>query len=459
MDNSQLTILAESAGMASRTISSRPLEALIKDSGTASLDEIREQTNQWINNQGPPSEQLRGVQEIFDLACDFRESCGEVILEAWSIFRERKLWANKYQNETDALAAVDNEVLKSIRNMAKCARTRKQKSAKMIQKNWGLLTKYWAFDSLGEHYLNNVAHVSESWSFADASIIVGQIAIRRLNTVQQGRGSSRRLITKDWGAVQTLTKEEAESMLLKGMPSMAELQALEMTIIDLDLSRSQMLIAPDHVFGAPTANPQTPERKGRRRYRKRLRLQDRPSEIRESQGNGHVSLYVEKSIGGDQDINHDSDHFSESGELSPNSTETTSDDEPRRKDTMPGSCHCQGVPEVLKERLELRSKVSAGLETTDACITMLRKLRISRRGRRSLSHACYKHLVSLGRRFSLRTTRLKRPQLEKLLNLIWDNRGDLNAFMTAPDSFQFFRLRERPPVPDDDLGITGIVPK
>ena len=130
------------------------------------------------------------VLDPYQTSCDVRkkswigysESLSEIILEAWGMLVEQKLWQNDFKSEADALSMLDNPLLKDLRNRAVQGRNRKQRYASEIRKNWGEITDQWAFDHIGEHYLSRVCAASKIWSFQDATVIVSQIAASELNS-------------------------------------------------------------------------------------------------------------------------------------------------------------------------------------------------------------------------------------------------------------------------------------
>ena len=158
----------------------------------------------------------------------------EVIVEAWVLMIEKKLWRAKFRSESEAIDQLDSGILKDIRSRSQRGRTRKEKHAAEIREQRGEIVKDWHFGSIGEHQLRYISEVSRHWSFSEPLVFVAQIALRRLRSGQSGRGSSRQLITNDWMDFGLLLNYYVQLLLDKGLLSDIELAIFEMTKRDIE---------------------------------------------------------------------------------------------------------------------------------------------------------------------------------------------------------------------------------
>ncbi|KAI4137511.1 MAG: hypothetical protein L6R39_007243 [Caloplaca ligustica] len=71
----------------------------------------------------------------------------------------------------------------------------------------------------------------------------------------------------------------------------------------------------------------------------------------------------------------------------------------------------------------------------------------------SLEHLCYAHLKAIGGHCGLQSKTLKRVDLQYRIEKFYEYRSDLNALRANLDSAVWFRLADRPAIPDDSLSI------
>ena len=148
----------------------------------------------------------------------------------------KRLRVVKYATEGDALSTLDNPNIKDIRNRTTTARNRKAKSIKEIKAVWGSETEDWHFEEFGELYLSKVAAVAKKHSFDKASRMILQVTMDRLRKGQSSRGSTRDIITRDWGNLNAMNEEDANSLLLRPSLDAEELAQFEMNLIKLNVS-------------------------------------------------------------------------------------------------------------------------------------------------------------------------------------------------------------------------------
>ncbi len=164
---------------------------------TCTAADFRQITNKWVLNQGTEQDQLGGIITIFEQAGVYIEGLNEVVMEAWGMLTEGRMWRAKFTSKDEAIRALDTPLLKDVRIRAQTSRNRKERFIMTIKKEWKEDVTDWQFDKLGENYLSNVASAARKWSFDQASDMVGKITVDRLGRTQSGRGSSRSVLTKD----------------------------------------------------------------------------------------------------------------------------------------------------------------------------------------------------------------------------------------------------------------------
>lgn len=142
-------------------------------------------TSEWIASQGGQEEKLKYIQDILNLAEGHAEWVNDMVMEAWAVLVEKKLWQVKYATKQDALAAIDSALLRDIQKRAGSSRDRKAKFTAEIRASWKDLAEGRKFSRLGEHYLAYVAAVSRVYTYSEASRIIPHIALRR---IEAGRG-------------------------------------------------------------------------------------------------------------------------------------------------------------------------------------------------------------------------------------------------------------------------------
>ena len=116
-------------------------------------------------------------------------------------------------------------------------------------------------------------------------------------------------------------------------------------------------------------------------------------------------------------------------------------------------CGCVDVNKHALSRIDRISKTEGGLNTDLGCVEVLGILLKRNKGSLTLSHVCYRHLVKLGGKCGLRVNTLKKPILESRLRAVFNSRADLDSLKIDPKSYEWFRLKDRPKVAQDELGV------
>lgn len=116
-------------------------------------------------------------------------------------------------------------------------------------------------------------------------------------------------------------------------------------------------------------------------------------------------------------------------------------------------CTCKHISSTLLVRLDRTGARASTIYSDDEYVSALRTIIGTVPQGDRLKHAYFLHLKILGGRFGLQVKHLKLKQLRLRLRAIWNHRGALDQFKTRPDRLDWFRLRGRPQVEDDERGI------
>ena len=76
----------------------------------------------------------------------------------------------------------------------------------------------------------------------------------------------------------------------------------------------------------------------------------------------------------------------------------------------------------------------------------------------TISHVCFKHLKNMGGKVGLRVKTLTASKLQGRLQYILENRNRVGDLKAADDTVQWFRRKNRPPHPADELDTYKFVP-
>lgn len=207
----------ESIQMRTRELGNEIVKPTVEDLtsrvGNCRISEVRRITDDWIIRQGDAQSQFNGIKDIFQLACEHNEGINEIVLEAWSVMINEKVWQVEYVSKEDAIRNLDTTQLKNIRSQAQAGRNRKSKYAAAIGQKWGAGVEEWKFEELGENYLGQVAAVANEYTFEEAIHLVRHLTVKRLEKRQSGRGSMREITHTDWVSLKNLEKSEARRIL------------------------------------------------------------------------------------------------------------------------------------------------------------------------------------------------------------------------------------------------------
>lgn len=112
----------------------------------AGIADVRQITHRWVLDQGAEKEQLEGIRTIFDPACMYTEGLNEVVMEAWGMLVEGRLWRALFASRDEAVKALDTPLLKDIRARAQSSRNRKDGFINTIKKECSTTLHAWDAD-------------------------------------------------------------------------------------------------------------------------------------------------------------------------------------------------------------------------------------------------------------------------------------------------------------------------
>jgi hypothetical protein len=400
--------------------------------GSSSEIDFRRLTNKWVLNQGSDENQLSGILNIFEQAGLHAEGLNDVVMEAWGMLIDGKIWKAKFESKDDAIKAIDTPFLKDFRARAQSSRNRKERYIAIIKAEWGTSVQDWRFEVLGENYLGNVASVAGDCTFELASDMIRKITVNRLQKTQSGRGSTRSIITKDWADIRSLDENEVKLLLSREPISDHELIRFEHSSIQL--FRGQASTVEGINLDVESGD-----------------IDDDDIVMNSENENAGIPDFEqdESDMGSTESRNTDEvDHADDGDEEVESEIRTTI----RRKAKHSG-CACRGIESSLLERLRRKNAGTSGLKTETQCIAALRRIIECNSNGTTLKHVCHRHLHALAGHFGLQVQKLTSNGLRARLKACWNHRDDLNAFKTSPDHTSWFRLKSRPQVEDDLHGV------
>ncbi len=79
----------------------------IGDIGSSSEKDFRRLTNEWVLGQGSDEDQLNGILNSFEQAGLYAEGLNDVVMEAWGMLIDGKIWKAKFESKDDVIKAID----------------------------------------------------------------------------------------------------------------------------------------------------------------------------------------------------------------------------------------------------------------------------------------------------------------------------------------------------------------
>ena len=323
------------------------------------------------------------------------------------------------------------------------ARTRKGAYVKAIKSRWGEETKNWKFGTFGENRLRRIGEAAKVHTFENVKVLMIHVIMDRLRQRRRGQGSRRVILAEDWKTIAELTVEKASTMLIRSLFSIEELNLYEIELNQMIITEvkniSKKLVHEDHASTSHSSK--------RRRYN---------PVSRETETSRFIS--------------------DESEDVSSNAKSTTTESivrkfkTTRRREARQTSAHrkirqlkfaqcgCEDVDENLLARLKRDTVFEANMTTKHDCLTVIYEL-MKGSTRRDLTHVCYRHLYLAGGFLGLKVNAISTSDLRYRLITCWNHRVTLDQIKTGAATHQWFRLRQRPSIPDDELGLYAVRPR
>lgn len=407
----------------------RSADTLVANAITIANMDIATATFEWIQAQGDAEAQLRGLQELFNMAETRTDVIGEIITEAWVIFLTSGIWKAKYETRAEAERALDTPLLRDIRLRAASGRRRKDKAINVLHANWGEAIVGMDLKRYGETRLAAMAAVSKTHGTKDALRIVISIMMSRLGEARPGRGSSRQITTGDWQALERMGDEEIGAILAKPAALEEELRAYEIDITQLGLTPAAL------DDGGPAKGVK------RRRYTRP------PREEEVTEADSDTSMGVSPA-GSDE-----SDEFPDNED---DADESGSDGDKLGRAGLTGEkprCKCTNYPAALLHRISRSSPVAAGIANDAAWLEILSSLLKTNGGRVDFKDVCAYHIRRLAAHGGLQVKSLDKEGCQKRVMECWTHRGGLAAFKARQETTNWWRFTGRGWTEADDHGV------
>ena len=367
-----------------------------------SREEIIKATNNWILSFPTTSGRYDAVLDCLKHADEHAEVVEEIVGEAWAILKQKRLWAEHFHTEREALAALETPGIKSMRASHERRRARAGKSITTIRGMWGEDTKDWNFDNLKEEHLRQMARAATRIPDVNkACSLLVRVVIERLERNRGGQGMRRVVIGSDWGNIADLSNDEVLATLERPAPLPALLEAYEFAPADLDL------FALMHKTIEPNSSEEPMRRK---RYRPRS-----PTDAAMS----NTSTEEDVETGSDSDLRDNAEE----------DDENVVQPAPRRKKDKQSDCLCVGVEHGLIERMERSSASEANMRSTTDCLKVIYYL-LSTSQTNDLRHVCFRHIRNVASHLglSISVPGLNADLLRNRLKQSWEKRVSLELF-------------------------------
>ena len=175
-------------------------------------------------NQSSSESRLDAVMMALGFASTGTEALGAIAMEAWSVLSSKTVWQGSFQSAKDARERLDTPQLSAIRRLFGLGEQRKDRAINNIRRRWPNVTQGYDLLRLGEHHLEEIAHIAEQYTYSDARTLLVRIRNQRLRRDCGGRSASRQISTGDWRKLRLLQSHEKEELLRESVLSAAECQ-------------------------------------------------------------------------------------------------------------------------------------------------------------------------------------------------------------------------------------------
>ncbi|KAL8788068.1 MAG: hypothetical protein Q9195_007482 [Heterodermia aff. obscurata] len=256
--------------------------------------------------------------------------------------------------------------------------------------------------------LEIILDVAKKYEFNVAKHLLISCAVRRLSENRGGRGSTKEIVRSDWKAVGDMDDGQREKLLTQPLPTAEE-------IGELDLNLGLLTLPP-------------------------------PLIVESHQVQGEAA-----------ETTNDLDS---SDEIDANES-SASESRPRKKSRLNAKaspCGCSDVPASLLERLGRKSATEASMRHDHEVLAVVYVL-LNTTPKGYLKNVCRNHLKIVASYLGLKTNEATTEILQYRLKTAWDNRVTIDAFKAGPETHQWFKLKERPAVKDDDLVVYKFWPR
>ena len=390
-------------------------------------DEIARIINEWIRSKNDKEQQMIAIEHLKKNDENWSKIIDEVMLETWSLIKVDKLWENRYEFEKETLTIIDNSQLKAFRVMTLKIRSRKIAYVKVIQRYWDDETKSWQFETFSEDRLRRINDVVKLYDLENVKKLLIQIIMTRLRERRKKQSFKRMITIENWKILTNMTKKETSIALTKSMSLIDELFLYEIKLKNMTMTKVSI------IFDESNENQESRKRK-RRKYEiftNRRRIE---------------SVFAFTNNDNELD-NNESSFFINSHDDS-NETRRAN----ASKSTKTIDCSCVYVSTNLIERLKRKTSIEIDMKHAHECLIVVYQL-LTSSNKHDFSHVCHRHLILIEDFLELKVNELIFVKLRYRLKACWEHKMNIDALKIDHATHQWFRLRKRSTVSNDDLDV------